>query len=50
VSVANKTEPSPAAGPLIVSSELLTVVEISEPPIAVNTPAIGGKPDATEMP
>ena len=41
---------SPAAGPLIVSSELLISDVTIAPTMAVNTPAIGGKPLAIEMP
>jgi hypothetical protein len=40
---------NPAAGPLIVSSELLTSVATIEPTTAVKMPAIGGKPLALEI-
>ena len=40
----------PAAGPLMVSSELLMKLVTIAPTTAVNTPATGGKPLANEMP
>jgi hypothetical protein len=40
----------PAAGPLIVSSEFEISDVTTAPTIAVNTPATGGKPLASEMP
>jgi hypothetical protein len=40
----------PAAGPLIVNSELLRNGVSIPPTIAVKIPAIGGTPEATEMP
>ena len=40
----------PAAGPLIVSSELLIAGASNPPTIAVNTPAIGGNPLARAIP
>jgi hypothetical protein len=39
----------PAAGPLIVSSELLIQGASKPPIIAVNTPAVAGKPLASEI-
>jgi hypothetical protein len=41
---------NPAAGPLIVSSELLMSEVTIEPTIAVMTPAMAGYPDASAMP
>lgn len=41
---------SPAAGPLMVSSELLTNVARIDPMMAVKMPAIGGYPHANQMP
>jgi hypothetical protein len=40
----------PAAGPLMVSSELLINVVIIEPIMAVKMPASGGYPLASEIP
>jgi hypothetical protein len=42
VEVGKKSTIMPAAGPLMVSSELLISVVRIEPTIAVKTPAIGG--------